>query len=80
MSYATGVQFKIGDYKEPDYIEKDNFTSNVRIGELKVSAGNEQNPKYSDIADSESHGGKISGELFCVIGKDSDFIDIDDLY
>lgn len=31
-------------------------------------------------ADSESHGRKIGCELFCVTGKDSDHIDIDDLF
>lgn len=30
--------------------------------------------------DSESHGGKNCRELFCVTGKDSDCIDMDDLY
>ena len=48
----TGVQFKTGDYKEPDYIE----------------------------ADKESRGEKIRRELFCINGKDSGYIDIDDLY
>lgn len=47
-----GVQFKTGDYNEPDYIE----------------------------ADIESQGEKIRRELFCVTGKDSDYIDLDDLY
>lgn len=47
----TGVQFKTGDYKEPDYIE----------------------------ADKESHDNNSHG-IFCVTGKDSDCIDIDDLY
>lgn len=27
---------KTGDYKEPDYMESNSFTSNVRIGEPKV--------------------------------------------
>lgn len=46
----------------------------------KVSAGKEQNPNYSDFADNESHSGKIPCELFCVTGKDLDYIDLDDLY
>ena len=50
------------------------------IGEPKVSAYKEQNPNYSDIADNEYHGRKSDRELFCVTGKDSDYIDIDDLY
>ena len=28
----------------------------------------------------DSHGVKLHGELFCVTGKDIDYIDIDDLY
>lgn len=31
-------------------------------------------------ADNGSHSGKIPCELFCVTGKDSDYIDIEDLY
>lgn len=48
--------------------------------EPKVSAGKEQNPNNSYSADNESHGEKIRCELFCVTGKDSDYIDIEDLY
>lgn len=65
---------------EPDYIEADNLTSNVKIGEPKVLADKEQNPDYSDIADGESHGVEIPCGLFCVAGKDLDLIDIEDLY
>lgn len=38
--------------------------------------------KESDYieADSESHGGEIPYELFCVTGKDSELVDIEDLY
>ncbi len=65
---------------EPDDIKSNNFTSNVRISEPKVSADKVQNPNNSDIADNESHSGKIPSELFCVTGKDSGLIDLDDLY
>lgn len=75
----TGVQFKTGDYKEPDYIESNNFTLNNRIGEPKVSADKEQIPNNSDIADNESHGEYNHG-LFCVTEKDSDLIDIDSIF
>ncbi len=34
----------------------------------------------NDLCKSESYGRKIDRELFCVTGKDSDYIDIDDLY
>lgn len=44
--------YKIGYYREPDYIE----------------------------ADSESQSEKVRREPFCVTGKDSDYIDIDNLY
>lgn len=49
------------------------------IGELKVSADKEQNPNYSDIADSESHDKSNLG-ILCATGKDSGLIDIDELY
>ncbi|MDE7332087.1 MAG: hypothetical protein K2O16_07565 [Lachnospiraceae bacterium] len=50
------------------------------IGEPKVSADKELDPNYLGEADNESHGGKIPCELFCVTGKDSDYIDIEGLY
>ena len=71
---------KIGDFQEPDYIDADIFTPIVKTGEPKVSAGKEQNPNISVIADNESHCAKLHSELFCVTGKDSGFIDIEDLY
>ena len=76
---TIGVQFKTGDYEEPDYIEADNLTSNIKIDEPKVSADKGQNTNNSDSADSESHG-QIDQESFCVTKKDSDLIDIDDPY
>ena len=79
VSTPTGVQSKTGDYKEPDYIEANNFTPNVRICEPKVSVGKEQNPNISDIANDESHGNNDHG-LFFVTEKDSEFINMDDLY
>ncbi|NBJ95425.1 hypothetical protein [Parablautia muri] len=59
---------KTGDFKEPDYI--------VKIGEPKVSADKELDPNYLGEADNESHGRKIDRELFCVTGKNIDYIDI----
>lgn len=50
------------------------------FGEPKVSADKKQSPNNSDSANDESHGGKFPCELFCVTGKDADYIDIDDLY
>ena len=78
VSTPTGVQSKTGDYEE-DYIEADNLTSNIKIGEPKVSAGKGQNTNNSDSADSESHG-QIDQESFCVTENYSDLIDIDDPY
>lgn len=49
------------------------------IGEPKVSVDNEQNPNYSDLADNESHDKSDHG-IFCVTRKDSDYIDIDELF
>ncbi len=49
-------------------------------GEPKVSAGKEHQPNYSFQVDNKPHGGKFPQELFCVTGKDSDYIDIEDLY
>ena len=71
---------KTGDFKEPDYIDADIFTPIVKIGEPKVSADKELDPNNLGEADDESHGEKIRRGLFCVTGKDSDYIDIDDLY
>ncbi len=36
--------------------------------------------EYNEIYKNESHGRKSDRELFCVTGKDSDYIDIDALY
>ena len=71
---------KTGDYKEPDYIETNNFTPNVRIDEPKLSADKELDPNNLGEADNESHGRKIGCELFCVTGKDLDCIDIDIIF
>ncbi len=35
---------------------------------------------YNEVCKNDSHGAKLHDELFCVTGKDSDYIDIDDLY
>ena len=35
---------------------------------------------HNGLCKNESHGRKIDRELFCVTGKESDYIDIDDLY
>lgn len=35
--------------------------------------------RYNDLCKNESHD-KSNHGIFCVTGKDSDFIDIDDLY
>ena len=79
VSTTFGVQSKTGDYRESDYIESNNFTPNVRIGEPKVSADKEQNPNISDIANDESYGNN-DRELFCVTGKDLELIDIDSIF
>lgn len=71
--------YKTGDCIESDYIESNNFTPNVRLGELKISTNKGQNPNNSDIADNESHD-KSNHGIFCVTGKDSGYIDIEDLY
>lgn len=49
------------------------------ISEPKVSAGKEQNPNYSDLADDESHDNSNHG-IFCVAGNDSECIDIDSIF
>lgn len=64
--------FQTDDYKEPENIESNNFTPNVRIGESNNFTDKEQNLNNSDSAINESHGRKIGCELFCVTGKDSD--------
>lgn len=35
---------------------------------------------HNELCKNESHGRKFDRELFCVTGKDIDYIDIDDLY
>ena len=47
-------------------------SKNCKTGDFKE-------PDYIE-ANNESHGRKIDRELFCVTGKDLDYIDIDDLY
>ena len=64
---------------EPDYIETDKFTPNIRIGEPKVSADKVQNPNNSDFAYNESHGNDNHG-IFCVTRKDSELIDIESIF
>lgn len=49
------------------------------IGEPKVSPDKELDPNNLGEADNESHD-RNNHELFCVTGKDSDYIDIDDLF
>ena len=46
---------------------------------VQSQTGDYKEPDYIE-ADNESHGGEILCELFCITGKDSDYIDIDDLY
>lgn len=77
MGHNDLCKNKTGDYKEPGYIELNNYTPNNRIDEPKLSAGKELEPNYSGEADSESHD-KSNHGIFCVTG--SDYIDIDDLY
>lgn len=75
------------NWGEPVYMEHDFSVEEIldmpvmgdEIGKSKVLADNEQNPNYSDIADSESHDRSNHG-ILCVTGKDSELIDIDDLY
>ena len=47
------------------------LTEGDKIGEPKLSV---------DKAENKSQGEKIRRELFCVTGKDSDCIDIDELF
>ena len=46
---------------------------------VQSKTGDYNEPDYIE-ADSESHGGEIPCELFCVTEKDLNYIDIDDLY
>lgn len=41
--------------------------------------GDYKEPDHIEV-DIESHGAKLHDELFCVTGKNSDYIDIDGLY
>ncbi|MFG6324880.1 MAG: hypothetical protein K1W41_27235 [Lachnospiraceae bacterium] len=80
VSTPIGVQSETNDYKEPDYIEPENFAPSIRIGEPKVSADKEHNPNNSDSTYIKSHGVEIPRELFCVTGKDSELISIDNMF
>lgn len=46
---------------------------------VQTKTGDYKEPDYTE-ADIESHGGEIPCEVFCVTGKDLDYIDIKDLY
>lgn len=56
---------------ENNFITPKQDTENCKTGDYKE-------PDYIE-ADSESHGNNDHG-IFCVTGKDSDYIDIDNLY
>lgn len=58
-----------------DEISKENCTPSG----VQFETDNYKEADYIE-ADNESHGGKIPCELFGVAEKDSDYIDIDDLY
>lgn len=67
--------------------EGQNELCKVRYTPIGVESktGDCEEPDYIEsnnfsIKDSESQGEKIRCELFCVTGKDSDYIDIEDLY
>ncbi len=49
-------------------------------GEVQMNLTNTDCMGQNDLCKNESHGGKIPCELFCVTGKDSDYIDIEDLF
>lgn len=67
---------KTGDYKQPDYIETNNFTSNFRIGEPKFLAMKQQKPNYLDFA--HIFVARITMGYFT--GNDLDSIDIDNIF
>lgn len=46
---------------------------------VQSKTGDCKKPDYIE-SDNESHGVKLHGELFCVTGNDSDFIDIDSIF
>lgn len=48
--------------------------------QMNLSLANIDCVGQNDLCKDESHGVKLHGELFCVAEKDSDLIDIDDLY
>ncbi len=49
-------------------------------GEVQMNLTNTDCVGQNELCKNESHGAKLHGELFCVAEKDSDYIDIDDLY
>ena len=49
-------------------------------GEVQMNLTNIDCVGYDNLCKNDSHGRKIDRGLFCVTGKDSDCIAIDDLY
>lgn len=46
---------------------------------VESKTGDYKEPDYIEV-DNESHGEEIPCELFCVTGKDSDYVDIDSIF
>lgn len=64
------------NWGEPVSMEHD-FSVEEMLGMPVIS---DEIDEQNNASDSESHDRKIRRELFCVTGKDSDYIDIEDLY
>lgn len=62
-----------------DCVEQDELCKVVSTPTgVQSQTGDYNEPDYIEV-DNESHG-ECNHELFCITGKDSDYIDIDELY
>ena len=72
------------NWGEPASMERDSSIEEIldmpTEGEIQMNLANTDCVEQNELCKSESHGRKSDRELFCVTGKDSDYIDIDDLY
>lgn len=72
------------NWGEPTSMEQDFSIEEMldmpAVGEVQMNLTNSDCVGQNDLCKNESHGGKFRRELFCVAGRDSELVNIDDLY
>lgn len=72
------------NWGEPASMERDSSIEEIldmpTEGEIQMNLANTDCVEQNELCKSESHCAELHSELFCVTEKDSDYIDIDDLY